>query len=149
MKKTITITENRDLIEIEAHYFHHFTATADQDLDQLLNFLKTYIKADDEYLPDLSLSVYLDKNMIVKNLSLDKLDVHKCSAEILADALDIIAVLGLTALKRTKKKFDINQDKAICSAIDDKINSCINLKNILLKEHNIQDVLQQDIVEIQ
>ena len=148
MEKAITITEKRDLIEIDAHYFHHFTATADQDLERLLQFLKTYIKADDEYLPDLSLSVYLDKNTIVKNLTLEKLDVHKCGTDILGDALDIVAILGLTALKRTKKRFDINQDPAICSAIDDKINGCLNLKNILLKEHNIEEALQQDIMEI-
>lgn len=148
MKKTITITKKRDLIEIDAHYFHHFTATADQDLDQLLQFLKTYIKAGDELLPDLSLSVFLDQNAIIKNLALEKLDVHKCSAAILSDSFDIVALLGLTALKRAKKNFDSNQEAAICSALDDKINGCLNLKNILLKEHNIEERLQQEIMEI-
>lgn len=141
MSSSVALKEMKDLTEIDAHYYSDFTVSADGDLTKLLRFLQAYISASDELIPDVSLSVSLDQDVILKNVCLTKLDIHSCKEDILANSCDIVAILGLSALKRTRGQFDVQE---ILKQLDQKMRSLSYLKDMILNEHGIDLTLVQD-----
>lgn len=82
-KPFIQIHHEKDLIEIDAHYYQGFTTTADGDVEELIDFLQAYIAVPEDQVPDVSLSIACDQTVIVKNLSLSKSNIHTCAEDIL------------------------------------------------------------------
>ncbi len=144
MSSSVTVNTMKDLTEIDAHYYSDFTVSADADLSKLLQFLQAYISAGDELIPDVSLSISLDQDILFKNICLTKLDIHQCKGDILDRSCDIVASLGLTVLKRTRKQFHQNQDLEILQKLDQKIQNLSYLKNMILNEHGIDLTLAQN-----
>lgn len=148
MSSTVKVTAMKDLNEIDAHYYSDFTVSADPDLAKLIQFLQAYISASDELIPDVSLSVMLDQEVILKNVSITKLDIHRCREDILGSSCDIVALLGLVAMKRTKKQFQNDEDQEVLTELDRKMQSLSYLKDLILNEHGIDINISQSVVEI-
>lgn len=148
MSSSVKIMTVKDLNEIDAHYYSDFTVSADPDLNRLIQFLQAYISAGDELIPDVTLSIMLDQEVILKNVSLTKLDIHQCRDAILDSSCDIVALLGLAALKRTKKQFHSEEDQEVTEQINRKIQRLSYLKDLILNERGIDIGISQSVVEI-
>ncbi len=143
----VTITESKDLTEIDAHYYTDFTASADKDLAYLLKWLKTYIGASEEIIPDVSLSIMLDQEVLIKNLTLEKKDIHACTQDILKKHCDIVALLAIKSLKRMKRKFDSETDMTSIEMMEQRTKNMIYLSELIKNEHGIEIPMAQQVME--
>lgn len=140
-KPYIQIHHDKDLIEIDAHYYQGFTTTADGDVDELLNFLQAYISVTEDQVPDVSLSIVCDQEVIVKNLSLSKSDIHTCTEDILQGSIDIVSKLALASIHTTRHKFKASEEAEVVSILKARTEQILGLQTMILDEHG-EDVTE-------
>lgn len=147
-KPFIQIHHEKDLIEIDAHYYQGFTTTADGDVEELIDFLQAYIAVPEDQVPDVSLSIACDQTVIVKNLSLSKSNIHTCAEDILQGSVDIVSKLALAALHSTSHKFTAQKVSEVTHILSSRIEQIQDLQALILEEHGEEVIEHYEGMEI-
>lgn len=136
---TIAIKKSKDLIEIDAHYYSDFTATADADLDALTDFLQAYMYAQEDKRPDVTLSLALDDSILLKNIKLNENNIFECTQSIKDNAVTLVAELGISAIKHARYELvEVDEEGSILTLLQKKCEKLQSLSNLILTEHGIE-----------
>lgn len=144
----IQIHHDKDLIEIDAHYYQGFTTTADGDVEELLDFLQAYIAVPEDQVPDVSLSIACDQTVVVKNLSLSKSEIHACTEDILQGTIDIVSKLALASIHTTSQKFITHKESEVMRILQSRIEQVQDLQTMILNEHGEELIEHYEGMEI-
>lgn len=142
----ISITETKDLCEIDAQYFKDFTAMADDDVKELHEYLNAYLHVDKNILPDVSLSVTFNTKNIIKGITLSYEDIQSCATNVSKGEVWIVATLARKALFRTMHELQGNSI-IIVENIQQHIEELNGLQEAICVEHDTE-IPQSIVMEV-